>query len=250
MGGTAIGKVGPVHWTEVSSDPNSPAALGYRKRTLVAAHRPPVEDRLSYIVDLVRGRRVLDVGAVDHVAEQHLRHNHLHVNIARVAATCVGADVEAEGVDALTKEGYDVRVADITASNFPEIVGTDFEVLVAGELIEHIERPDMLMENARKVLRSDGRLILTSPNPYSIHLIGYYARGRVEENVDHIVYYFPSGIAELADRHGWKLVGYRGAYHPGAAKSLRWKAVRLANRFLSGDLSCWTYIFELEPLAK
>jgi hypothetical protein len=50
-------------------------------------------------------------------------------------------------------------------------------------------------------LSVDGELIITTPNPYAPHRVRAAQRGVVWETVDHILYAFPSGVAELAERH-------------------------------------------------
>ena len=77
-----------------------------------------------------------------------------------------------------------------------------FDVIVAGELIEHVEALNMLFDVASEALAPDGEMIITTPNPYAPHRVRAAQLGIVWENVDHIVYAFPSGIAELAERHG------------------------------------------------
>jgi hypothetical protein len=63
----------------------------------------------------------------------------------------------------------------------------------------------MLFELASSVLSNAGQLIITTPNPYAPTRVRAGQLGIVWENVDHIVYAFPSGIAELCDRHGLRL---------------------------------------------
>lgn len=42
-----------------------------------------------------------------------------------------------------------------------------FDTLIAGELIEHVENPDKFLKEARRVLKSEGQLILSTPNKNS-----------------------------------------------------------------------------------
>ncbi len=42
-----------------------------------------------------------------------------------------------------------------------------FDTLIAGELIEHVENPDIFLKEARRLLKSEGILILSTPNKNS-----------------------------------------------------------------------------------
>ena len=86
-----------------------------------------------------------------------------------------------------------------------------FDVIVAGELIEHVGSIDMLFEVARDLLSPTGEMILTTPNPWAPARVAAGQRGEVWENADHILFAFPSGVAELAERHG--LGARRGCDH-------------------------------------
>lgn len=234
-------------WQDVTTNPAGREALAFRSQRLQAAHKAPCNDRADYLVNLVRGKRVLDIGVVDHHIDRAGLEHSLHLRLHGSAESTVGIDVMAEGVTTLQSIGLDVRHVSVLDPSLPDITGTDFDVVVAGELIEHIEEPGMLFVNARSVLRPGGRLILTTPNPYCLRLIAANLRGLVTENVDHIVYYFPSGIAELADRHGWTLETYRGARDASSQRTARRRIASLASRLFTADATCWTYIYELVP---
>ncbi|MBV9369862.1 MAG: methyltransferase domain-containing protein [Frankiales bacterium] len=46
----------------------------------------------------------------------------------------------------------------------PAEAGTGFEVVIAADVIEHVRRPEVLLEDIKRVLRPDGRLIASVPN--------------------------------------------------------------------------------------
>jgi SAM-dependent methyltransferase len=239
-----------VHWSHITNDPNSPEAQAYRSAQLRAARRPPVSDRTAYITMLAKDRRVLDIGSVDHDADVADAFS-LHRALAGASRTCVGADIVAPGVARLVEEGFDVRVADVSSPDFAATMGDGvYDLVVAGELIEHLGNLSALFENVRSVLALEGRLVLTTPNPYCFRLIVGNLRGHAGENVDHVAYCFPSGMAELADRHGYVLDGFRGALTPSTGKpSLRRKLSTSMSSlpFIAREASCETLIYEFTP---
>lgn len=189
-------------WTDVARDPNAAAALAARASTLRSAWRPPIPDRVVFLEERCRDRRVLDVGCVAHDIERMDSTQWLHGRLAAVARACVGVDVLPDGVAAMRKRGYEVVVHDLSDGLGPLAGLAPFDVIVAGELIEHVEAVDMLFRLGKEALAPDGELVVTTPNPYAPHRVRAARRGIVWENVDHILYAFPSGMAELAERHG------------------------------------------------
>lgn len=238
-------------WSDLTKNPNSPMALNYRRNALDAARARPVTDREQYLCSLSTGRRVLDVGVADHDWAAARDGFALHRRIAASSSESLGVDVLDEAVAALVAEGFGAVTADVCAPDFCERVGGPWDVIVAGEVIEHLGRPEAMMENFHRLLAPGGLLVLTTPNPHCLRLVTAYLRGCVVENADHLVYWFPSGISELADRLGFRLVRYRGVVSATTGKPLLRALSRLAARtILVPESACWTMIYELEPRVK
>lgn len=189
-------------WTDVATDPNAAAALAHRAAILRGAWRPPISDRVRFLEERCRDRRVLDIGCVAHDVARMGSPQWLHGRLAAVAARCIGVDVLDEGVSAMREGGFEVVVHDLRKGLGPLAQDAPFDVIVAGELIEHVESIDMLFRTAREALAPGGELLVTTPNPYAPHRVRAAQLGIVWENADHILYAFPSGMAEVAERHG------------------------------------------------
>lgn len=210
---------GPTHWTEVAKDPNDAQAVVTRARLLQSAWRPPITDRLAFLESRCRDRRVLDIGCVAHDAARMQSPDWAHRRLASVAAKCVGVDVLDEGVAAMRQLGFTAVAHDLTTGLGPVTEDAPFDVIVAGELIEHVSDVGMIFRVAAEALADDGELIVTTPNPYTPARVRAARRGIVWENVDHIFYAFPSGIAELCDRHGLVLAEAMVTDYPTARQS-------------------------------
>lgn len=194
----------PQGWRAVATNPNATEAIEFRQQQLAAAWLPSPPDRVGFIQDRCRGRRVLDLGCAGQGTTLD-DPNWLHRQVLEVASACVGADYEREEVRRLRAEGLDVVFADVSAGP-GELASRDpFDVVLAGELIEHLPAPQALFEFAAAVLRPGGSLIVTTPNPFALLRVASGRRGQTRDNADHVVAAFPSGIAELADRTGFRL---------------------------------------------
>ena len=194
-------------WSDHTSDPNDPPAIAHRGRTLEAAWMPTIANRIRFLTDRCRGRNVLDIGCVAHDRSRFDDDAWLHRHLADVAARCVGVDILEDGIAAMRDAGFDVVAHDLTTGLGPLTDRAPFDVIVAGELIEHLGDLDLLFRVARAALADHGELILTTPNPYAPARVRAGQRGLVWENADHVAYLFPAGIAELADRNGLVLTG-------------------------------------------
>ncbi len=218
-------------WNARTSDPNDPTAIAHRARTLEAAWMPTIEDRIAFLTDRCRGKHVLDVGCVAHDSTRFDDPGWLHRHVVDAAETCVGVDILEAGVAAMREAGFDAVAHDLSTGLGPLTERAPFDVIVAGELIEHLTDLDMLFQVARDALADDGELVLTTPNPYAPARVRAGQRGIVWENADHVSYLFPSGVAELADRNGLVLAGATTIDPPPAAVT----AVRRLKRFVRGS---------------
>lgn len=205
------------HWSDFTADPMDHSLIAGRQKQLDAARRPPVPDRASYLRSLARGRRVLDLGVVDHTSDTERSDRWLHGQLAEVAGTLLGVDIVADEVESLVQKGFDVRCMDVTAGELPK---GKWDLVVAGELIEHLGSPGGLFDAAEALMDDGATFVLTSPNPYAPWRVYQNLRGRPYENMDHALLLSPWGIAELAERAGLQLRSFRGI----AARPIGWKA--------------------------
>jgi 2-polyprenyl-3-methyl-5-hydroxy-6-metoxy-1,4-benzoquinol methylase len=204
-----------VTWRNVSSNPLSAEAQAYRALQLAGKWRPSRLERGELIESLCRGKRVLDLGCVDEGSREIGR---LHQKLRRSASRCVGADYDVDGINNLRAQGHHIVYADVTRDPPEELLGQGpFDVVVAGEIIEHLSDPGALFRFSAPLLDPHGELLITTPNPYALHRVRSGWKHVTWENVDHVAYMFPSGIAELADRHRMELRWYGTA---GASSSL------------------------------
>lgn len=218
-------------WRDISDDPNGRSVLGHRQAIFDAAVAPPITDRHARIVELCRGREVIDIGCVDHRASRQGRPDWLHGQIAAAAKRCVGVDIEPEGVAAMVANGYEAIVHDICGDPAPLFELGRFDAVVAGELIEHLAAPQSLFEFAAAVLAPGGILVVTTPNPFYPRRTAAGLRGELWENADHATYAFPGGIIEMGERTGLTLIEYRTVLLTRIGTDLRRQLKRSAVRW-------------------
>jgi hypothetical protein len=168
--------------------------------------RTRLVDRVELILETARGKRVIDLGFVDEGRMLVKRDEGLwlHAEVGRVAEGLVGVDADEEGVRMATELGYDARTADCqSAASLSALDLPVAEVVIAGELLEHLDRPGDFLEAVKVLTERNGRLVLTTPNALSLtNALGALV-GREFVNPDHVAWFSPRTITTLLDRHGW-----------------------------------------------
>jgi len=197
------------HWKELEDDPNAEIVLRRRCEQIErAGNHSLVRDRISFIQDLCSGKKVLDVGVVEHFESAYKGKNWLHRYIVDVAESCVGVDILDSEIEKLNHEGFNVKKHDLTESSLQE----KYDVIVCGELIEHVDNVGALLRNIAASLADGGMVILTTPNPWYINatIKNTFGKAPFTDNVDHVAWYDPSTMVELAQRSGLYLDKYYG----------------------------------------
>lgn len=197
------------NWQATSSDPNSPSLLNYRRAEISSAKQLElVVDRISYLSDLARGRDVLDVGVVEHYIGAKDSPEWLHQHIAKAAASCLGVDLLEPEIAKLAEAGFNVRVADLTK----DPLSRRFDLIVAGEVLEHVDAPGKFMTNCATMLRPGGRLVISVPNPWYFNAVlkSVSRRQTFVDSADHVGWYDASTLLELGQRSGLQLLKFAG----------------------------------------
>lgn len=161
--------------------------------------------REDVIVPLVAGKTVLDCGGVDHsfIDAKQASGEWLHATIAQHARRCLGIDLLADRVEQIRRAGrYEFEVGNVEQLRFDE----EFDVVVAGELIEHVYNAGLFLDSAWRALKPCGTLILTTPNYHALSSIVYsVVAGREVCHLEHTCYYSRQTLCYLVERHGFKV---------------------------------------------
>jgi SAM-dependent methyltransferase len=132
------------------------------------------------------GRRVLDLGCRDGALTQ-----------AFVSGNAVvGVDADREALAAAAKLGIETRWADLDQPL--ELEDESFDVVVAGELLEHLRDPVALVGEIRRVLRPGGTFVASVPNAYRLKGRVLFLFGRPPENdPTHLQMFAPDDVRTL-----------------------------------------------------
>ena len=132
------------------------------------------------------GRRVLDLGCRDGA----LTRTYVEGN------DVVGVDADREALAAAARLGIETRWADLDQPL--DFHDASFDVVVAGELLEHLRDPAPLVAESRRVLRPGGTLVASVPNAYRLKRRLLFLLGRPpDDDPTHLQMFSPSDVRAL-----------------------------------------------------
>jgi 2-polyprenyl-3-methyl-5-hydroxy-6-metoxy-1,4-benzoquinol methylase len=99
-----------------------------------------------------------------------------------------------------------------------------FDVIFAGDLIEHLSNPGLFLQSARKHCADSGTLILTTPNCFNLFNIAEkFSKREPTVNHDHTCYFNSKTLSQLLGKNGWHVERVGFVYSLGVAYRESWK---------------------------
>jgi hypothetical protein len=173
------------------------------------------------LLEFARGKRVVHVGFVDeHRMEAKVEGGRwLHERLAETASSLVGLDVEEGGVRWAAERSFEAHVVDAQSPEAVAALGLEpADVVVAGEVIEHLDAPGPFLRAMRVLATPTGLLVVTTPNAYRLLNFLVPATGVELVHPDHTAWHSPHTLANLLARNGWEPEG--AAYYQNPAPEL------------------------------
>lgn len=164
-------------------------------------------DRNAFLLERARGKKVLHLGCADeHVVNQKLSKGaHLHAQLKSVASELWGVDLSDDGISQLREAGFDNLIRG-DVERLDEIAGIPnghFDVIIAGEIIEHLLNPGLFLNSCRRVCSPTTDVILTTPNALVYSLPIFALLGREAIHPDHTLMWSPTTLRSLVGRCGF-----------------------------------------------
>lgn len=159
--------------------------------------------RIDEVMKLVEGPDVLDIGCSGQAGRRSQLGSPwwLHGRLLQRFPSTVGLEYSAS------------NVAELAAAGIPNVVQGDaqsfslnerFDTIVAGEIIEHLERPGDFLACARRHLKPGGRIVLTTPYAFGFMFVLYawVKYPKTCSNPEHVTWYCPATLRAMAERVG------------------------------------------------
>jgi len=139
------------------------------------------QDRIHWICSQVVGNDVLDIGCSQGITCLLLgREGHQVVGVDINPSAIEHAKRELEEESECVKRNVKFSLAGGDALPFSD---ESFDTVILGELVEHLTRPERVLREAHRLLRSQGRVLITTPfgiHPHPSHVRTFYLGNFVE----------------------------------------------------------------------
>lgn len=167
-----------------------PNGWAYHQRMIHRVPDAPVVDRLTFILDWCRDKRVINFGSAS---------GGLHQAIRRVATSVVGVDREPPCDHMLDFD----HLGPVTSV-------LEGDVMVCGETLEHLSNPGLFLEYLRRL---NIPLLVTVPNAFSENARHQMQKGIEAVNSEHVCWYSYHTLRVLLERHRFTVTAW--AYYHG-----------------------------------
>jgi 2-polyprenyl-3-methyl-5-hydroxy-6-metoxy-1,4-benzoquinol methylase len=172
------------------------------------------ESRLKKCAKIIAGLRpgrMLDLGCSDGTWGAYWRDQ---------GWECAGIDIDQEHLHIAQRRGIDARHCDLNQSSLP-FADQSFDLIFAGEVIEHLIDTDGFLAELRRCVRPGGHILLTTPNLISFEnrlriLLGIYPIW-VNYNLSgsgHVRAYTPRVLKKQLQEHGFRVILHTGNWVP------------------------------------
>ncbi len=200
-----------------------------------------IYNRIEFTKEKCVNKRVLSLGCVDHdlFNKKQERGIWLHEEISNVAKELIGIDLLEEGLNEIREKGYDVYQDNVeTFANSANYLKNKPELIVAGEIIEHLFNVGNFLDSARKLFDGTNHMLITTPNPFYIDHLLRALKGVEQCRDDHTCWYSKKTLDNLFKMKNYEVVEFH--YYSqkmnlkGIRPTLRRAMFRLSNMLCEG----------------
>lgn len=152
------------------------------------------DEREGYIYEYIRGKEVLDIGCGD------ISDRFLHQFVHKSAKYALGVELDRNRAMNLRKLGFNIVQGDAQDLDLKR----KFDVVIAGDLIEHLTNFDGFLISVKRHMEKDSVLIINTPNVFSFYrLTGLASRVPFHE---HTCWFCKDTLRNLLSRYDLEIV--------------------------------------------
>jgi 2-polyprenyl-3-methyl-5-hydroxy-6-metoxy-1,4-benzoquinol methylase len=190
-----------MHSTVSRASTNSPLSSSY-------------VSRMDFLRKQCHGKSVMHLGCSSgrYLKDRLERGSLLHAVLAQEAEEMHGIDLDEQSLQEMRSLGF-TNLHHGNAERLDNIeIGKKFDIVVAGDLLEHLTRPGAMLDGVKHLLAPRGRFIVSTVNAFGLHFQLRRWSGRYVEHFEHVCFYSPETLAHLFERHGYHVVEMHGAF--------------------------------------
>jgi len=168
--------------------------------------------RKELILRIIKNKRVIHLGCCDHIPliKDKIKVNSwIHKQITEKSKYCLGIDINKDAINYVRSEFKykNIIYGDITNNKkITEIEGEKFDIMVMGEILEHIDNPVLFLNKIRDNYKTNiSQILITVPNAFSYRNIKNLKKNFEQINSDHRYWFTPYTLAKIAIRAGYQI---------------------------------------------
>jgi len=167
---------------------------------------------------------------------------------------CAVSGIEADPAAAqIARQVYrDVAVGDVEDLNlFERLRHRPFDVIIFGDVLEHMRQPERVLRAARAHLQADGYVLISLPNVVTLRLRWRFLRGQFEYTDQgimdrtHLRFFTLKTARDMIHACGYSVERFEFVVGPNLGRRLR--HLRIPQRWFSPSLLGTQFIFKARP---
>jgi 2-polyprenyl-3-methyl-5-hydroxy-6-metoxy-1,4-benzoquinol methylase len=151
---------------------------------------------IDYVKNLEKNKKILDIGCTD-MPNISLHSNFLHKKICENVnkkVKVLGVDNNKNKIKKMKLQGYNC----INANILKKFTKQKFDLIIAGEIIEHISDQNKFILSLKNLLSKNGKILITTPNPNGVmSVLGYWFFKNERGGEGHVLWQSPKTLKLL-----------------------------------------------------
>lgn len=171
--------------------------------------------RQEFILERVRNKKVLSIGLGGQLKDTSYSFNLKKVSdvsytisarMALLAREIDFIDISTDAIELFSRSikarFYNLDVTSGTPTWPDTLTHERYDVIVLGEVLEHVDCPGLALRNLSTLLTEDGEFVITVPNAFFISGVIKAMLGKEYIHPEHVCYYSPMTLTRLLNMSG------------------------------------------------
>lgn len=188
---------------------------GEQKKWLQTIPKAELTYRDGFILSKCAGKKVLHIGFADSpFTESRINDGSLlHLKLKAVANKIWGTDIDKNSVELYKLKSGDTNVSAMVIENLQSSFFSEYEIIVAGEILEHLNDPQTMIDELHQKMYSGQCLIVSVPNITSLDSIAASLNRTESIHPDHKWYFSPYTLLNKFSVSEWVMVDFKYALY-------------------------------------
>lgn len=162
-----------------------------------------VVERRAEIMKICNKKKVLHIGCTDSPYTEKRKGNLLHKDVSHVATKLWGIDPSSKGCKILKEMGFNNIIEGYVGEYIDKLREEEFEVILAGEVIEHVYNVGAFLDNMAKIAHPSSTLVITTINALSLRSFLFALLRKEKVHPNHNYYFSCKTIETLLVKAGF-----------------------------------------------